>query len=71
MSPRLARASRLQATNRKENNPTQVEAEAQIFGRAGCKPGDACAERIDFRPSRARRFWCGPMVNDKSVFRRT
>src|SRR6266496_4724238 len=66
----VSRACRPGRANRREDNPAQIEGEERISHRAGWERGDACAERIDFRPSRARRFWCAPRVNDKSAFRR-
>lgn len=36
-----------------ENNPVQIGTEERLFRRAGSQCGDACAERIDFPPSRA------------------
>ena len=58
-------------TNRREDNPAQIEVEERTSHRAGLERGDACAERIDFGPSRARQSSCGPRANDKLSFRRT
>ena len=42
------------ATNRREDNPAQIEAEERTSHRAGCERGDACAERTDFGPNQAQ-----------------
>jgi hypothetical protein len=67
---RLARVPSSE-TNHKENNPAQIEAEGQTYHRAGWERDDVFAERIDFRPSRARRFWSGLTADDKSAFHQT
>ena len=71
---RCVSASRVRAaprgTNRREDNPAQIEAEERISRRAGWERGDVCVERIDFRSSRGRRFWYGPTANGKSAVHR-
>ena len=45
---------RLARTNRREDNPAQIEAEERTSHRAGWERGDACAERIDSGPNQAQ-----------------
>jgi len=49
---RLARPP--EETNRREDNPAQIEAEERTSHRAGWERGDACAGRIDFGPNQAQ-----------------
>ena len=53
VSLRLSRAPS-RATNRREDNPAQIEAEERTSHRAGWERGDACAGRIDFGPNQAQ-----------------
>jgi hypothetical protein len=53
VSLRLSRVPS-RATNRREDNPAQIEAEERTSHRAGWERGDACAGRIDFGPNQAQ-----------------
>ena len=57
-------------TNRKENNPAQIE-EEETSRRAEWERVGVDADRSYFRPNQAQRFSCGPRVNDKSAFHQT
>ena len=53
VSPRLERVPSW-ATNRREDNPAQIEAEERTSHRADWERGDACAERVDSGPNQAQ-----------------